>query len=250
MFKRTAIPTFEAPFAIEARNLGIVIDGRPLVQDVNLRIEPCEYVALKGPSGSGKSLTATALYDLTVDNKPPIGEVWYGDPDNGGIDIYKGLDDEARTEFVGHHVGFVSQSALLDPKLTMDQIIRRILAYKDEPYDAKHVAGMVALLGMSSKMHEKTGALSGGEKQRGSIILALAHKPLALIMDEPTSALDAEAKDTVNELLTDLSDKTGNTILVVTHEDTSAKRIIEMDSGRIVTGTSVNVPQSDILNRE
>jgi ABC-type lipoprotein export system ATPase subunit len=250
MLGRVSVPEIQTPFAIEARGLSVVVDEVTLVGNIDFRVAPGEFVAIKGPSGSGKTTSGNAFYNLTIGKEPPTaGEVWYGDPEDGGVEIYSQLSLRERRIFTGQHVGYVPQMPMLWPELTVAQNISRVLAYKRVAYDTAYIGGIAVLLGIQDKMHQESGVLSGGEKQRASIIAALAHNPSALIMDEPTAAVNSDTKQEINSLLTKLSDETGKTIVVVTHEETSARRIIEMSSGRIVTSTSVNLARSGILDQ-
>jgi putative ABC transport system ATP-binding protein len=190
VFNRIILPELEPSFPVVAKNVTVAVGHQKLVDDASLRVDPGEFVAVMGPSGSGKSSLINVLCNLTADKKPPSGEMWYGDPNNGGVEIYTHPQLQtlrARRRFVGQHVGFVPQLPMLRPELTVDQNIRRILDYKRLPYDAAYIGGLAVLLGMADKMNKSSRVLSGGEKQRAGIIVGMAHNPSVLVMDEPTS---------------------------------------------------------------
>jgi putative ABC transport system ATP-binding protein len=199
------------------------------LRGVNLTVERGEFVCVVGPSGSGKSTLFHILGGLTP---PSSGEIHID-----GRDVLK-MSESARTDLRKRTVGFVFQKYNLLPTLTADENIEI----------ARHIAGhrgardpefveVLRLLGIESRLHHKPRALSGGEQQRVAIARALANDPALLLADEPTGNLDSENSQNVLNLLRSLNDRTGQTILMITHDMDAAAfgdRIVRMRDGRIV----------------
>jgi putative ABC transport system ATP-binding protein len=188
-----------------------------------------EFVCVVGPSGSGKSTLFHILGGLTP---PSSGEIHID-----GRDLLA-MTEAQRTDLRKRTVGFVFQKYNLLPTLTAEENIAI----------ARHIAGrageadpefdeVVKMLGIEGRLHHKPRALSGGEQQRVAIARAIANRPAILLADEPTGNLDSENSHTVLTLLRHLNDRTGQTILMITHDLEAAAygdRLVRMRDGRIV----------------
>jgi putative ABC transport system ATP-binding protein len=198
------------------------------LRGIDLSIRRGEFVAVVGPSGSGKSTLFHILGGLAP---PTSGEVWID-----GIDLRKMTESE-RTEMRQRKVGFVFQKYNLLPTLTaQDNIMlaQAIAGIKTQPVGFDNVLKM---LGITNRLDHKPRALSGGEQQRVAIARALVNQPAILLADEPTGNLDTANSNAVLDLLRDLNRRTGQTILMITHNPEAAAfadRIVYMRDGKIV----------------
>jgi len=198
------------------------------LRGVDLSVERGEFVAIVGPSGSGKSTLFHILGGLT----PPTS----GSVHIDGRDLLA-MTDAHRTELRKTTVGFVFQKYNLLPTLSAaDNIaIARDIAGKNGEPDAQFKEAL-KLLGIEGRLHHKPRALSGGEQQRVAIARAIVNHPAILLADEPTGNLDSENSRLVLGLLRDLNQRTGQTILMITHDLEAAayaNRIVRMHDGRI-----------------
>jgi len=198
------------------------------LRGVNLSVSRGEFVAIVGPSGSGKSTLFHILGGLT----PPTS----GSVHIDGRDLLA-MTDAGRTELRKTTVGFVFQKYNLLPTLSAaDNIaIARDIAGKSSEPDPRFNEAL-KLLGIEGRLHHKPRALSGGEQQRVAIARAIVNNPAILLADEPTGNLDSENSRLVLGLLRDLNQRTGQTILMITHDLEAAayaNRIVRMRDGRI-----------------
>jgi putative ABC transport system ATP-binding protein len=199
------------------------------LRGVNLDVQRGEFVSIVGPSGSGKSTLFHIVGGLTP---PTEGSILLDNHD------LLGLTDAQRTELRKTTVGFVFQKYNLLPTLTArDNIeIARHIAHQTGPLDPKFVE-VLKLLGLPGRLDHKPRALSGGEQQRVAIARAIVNHPAILLADEPTGNLDTENSTAVLGLLRDLNQRTGQTILMITHNPEAAAyghRTVRMRDGVIV----------------
>jgi putative ABC transport system ATP-binding protein len=198
------------------------------LRGVSLKVERGEFVAIVGPSGCGKSTLFNILGGLT----PPTS----GSVHIDGHDLLA-MSDSDRTELRKSSVGFVFQKYNLLPTLSAaDNIaIARDIAGKNGATDPRFEEAL-KLLGIHGRLHHKPRALSGGEQQRVAIARAIVNNPAILLADEPTGNLDSENSRLVLGLLRDLNERTGQTILMITHDSDAASfanRTVRMRDGRI-----------------
>ena len=198
------------------------------LRGVDLDVQAGEFVAIVGPSGSGKS----TLFNIVGGLTPPSS----GTIHIAGRDLL-GMSDAERTDLRKSTVGFVFQKYNLLPTLTArDNIqIARDIAHKDGPLDPRFV-DVLKMLGIEQRLHHKPRALSGGEQQRVAIARAIVNQPAILLADEPTGNLDTENSNAVLALLRDLSERLGQTILMITHNPEAASyghRTVHMRDGHI-----------------
>lgn len=199
------------------------------LRGVSMSIARGEFVAIIGPSGSGKSTLFHILGGLT----PPTSGSIHID----GRDLLA-MSESDRTNLRKETVGFVFQKYNLLPTLSAaDNIaIARNIAGKNGAPDPQFDE-ILKLLGLSSRLHHKPRAMSGGEQQRVAIARAIVNHPAILLADEPTGNLDTVNSDAVLNLLQDLNRRLGQTILMITHNPEAAAyahRTIRMRDGRVV----------------
>jgi putative ABC transport system ATP-binding protein len=201
------------------------------LRGLDLDVLPAEFLSIVGPSGSGKS----TLFHIIGGLAPPTsGRVRVADGDLAT------MTEAGRTRLRRRTVSFVFQKFNLLPNLTA----------RDNIAVARHLAGLelkpdsqfeevVRLLGIARRLDHKPNALSGGEQQRVAIARAIVNHPAILLADEPTGNLDTENSKAVLEVLRDLNERLGQTILMITHNPEAAAyghRTVHMRDGRIVDG--------------
>jgi putative ABC transport system ATP-binding protein len=198
------------------------------LRGVDLTVPRGEFLSIIGPSGSGKSTLFHIIGGLT----PPTG----GRVEVDGQDLAK-MTDGDRTRLRKRTVGFVFQKFNLLPNLTAgDNIaVARFIAGRDRKPDPQFDE-ILRLLGIAQRLDHKPSALSGGEQQRIAIARAVVNRPAILLADEPTGNLDSENSRTVLEVLRDLNQRLGQTILMITHNPEAAAyghRTVAMRDGKI-----------------
>ena len=195
---------------------------------VDLAVERGEFVAIVGTSGSGKS---TLLHMLGGLDRPTSGKVTVD-----GKDIFA-LKDEELTIFRRRKIGFVFQSYNLVPVLSVWENIVLPIQLDGRTVDEAFVREVVATLGLEKKLQNLPSQLSGGQQQRVAIARALATKPAILLADEPTGNLDSKTSQDVLGLMKVTSQKFGQTMVMITHNEEIAQladRIVRIEDGRIV----------------
>jgi len=200
------------------------------LRDVDLRIEPQEFVALIGRSGSGKTTLLNILAGL---DRPSAGEVWF---DERRIDT---LPEQDLTMLRRRDIGFIFQSFGLLPLLSAYENVElplRIAGFKhgDRSRMAREALEVV---GLTRRASHRPYELSGGEQQRVAIARAIATRPRAILADEPTGELDSTTARLVFDLLRVLAREHHITVVTCTHDRLvmeMADRVEELSDGRIV----------------
>jgi putative ABC transport system ATP-binding protein len=201
----------------------------PALRGVDLKVQAGDFLAIVGPSGSGKSTLFHIIGGLTP---PTSGRVQVAGQDLAG------LTDAGRTSLRKTTVGFVFQKFNLLPNLTArDNIaVARYISGNNGPC-GKDFEEVLRLLGIDKRLDHKPNALSGGEQQRVAIARAIVNHPAILLADEPTGNLDTENSKAVLEILRDLNQRLGQTILMITHNPEAAAfahRTIHMRDGKVM----------------
>lgn len=200
------------------------------LRGIDLQVARGEFLSIVGPSGSGKSTLFHILGGLAP---PSDGEVFID-----GVNLRK-LTESQRTELRQKKIGFVFQKYNLLPTLTARDNISIAQSLSHSVTRPAHFEEMLTLLGISKRLDHRPSALSGGEQQRVAIARALVNQPAILLADEPTGNLDTENSNAVLGILQDLNRRTGQTILMITHNPEAAAfadRTVTMRDGRVVTG--------------
>jgi lipoprotein-releasing system ATP-binding protein len=219
---------------IEARKVTRILPGivpTTLVQNVDLTVGENEFVAITGPSGSGKS---SLLYLLGLLDLPTTGEVLIRGRDTSH------MDEEERAFARLSLLGFVFQFHFLLPEFTvLDNVLLPMRALGRHSSDAMRTRArdLLGSLGLGDHMNKRPDQLSGGQRQRVAVARALANEPPIILADEPTGSLDSKASEQVFGVLRDIVDKHGKTVVAVTHDLGLAERMdrhIELLDGRIV----------------
>ncbi len=195
---------------------------------VNFSVEKGEFVAIVGTSGSGKS---TLLHMLGGLDRPTGGSV-----EVDGNEIFS-LKDEELTIFRRRKIGFVFQNYNLVPVLNVYENIVLPVQLDGKTPDASYIDSIIETLGLERKLENLPNNLSGGQQQRVAIARALASKPAIILADEPTGNLDSKTSQDVLGLLKVTSQKYGQTIVMITHNEEIAQladRIIRIEDGKIV----------------
>src|SRR5215813_15673643 len=200
---------------IEARHVTRILPGivpTTLVRDVSLAIGEREFVAITGPSGSGKS---SLLYLLGLLDQPTSGEV-----------LIRGratapMSEAERGEVRLSTLGFIFQFHFLLPEFTvLDNVVlpmRALGALSDEAM-RERAASLLTALGLGEHMRKRPDQLSGGQRQRVAVARALANDPPLILADEPTGSLDSKSSEQVFEILRDVVEGRGKTVIAVTHD--------------------------------
>jgi ABC-type lipoprotein export system ATPase subunit len=202
------------------------------VDGVSLQICTGEFVSFIGSSGSGKT---TLLNLLGCLDNPTSGEV-----DLDGRAIVTGgrpLSERALTRIRRETFGYIFQSFFLIPTLTVLENVLLPLGFYRKPGVEEDVLPLLEKLGIGQRRNHMPDQISGGEMQRVAIARALVNKPRILLADEPTGNLDTKRAAEIGEVLRELNEREGLTIVMVTHNPAIARlghRVIEMSDGRLL----------------
>ncbi|GAB4527621.1 MAG: ABC transporter ATP-binding protein [Roseibium sp.] len=221
------------PPLLEARHLTRILPAVvpvTLVEDVNFTVGTADFVAITGPSGSGKS---SLLYLLGLLDRPTKGEVL----------IEGQKTDDLNSAELAHlrleKLGFVFQFHFLLPEFTtLDNVMIPMQKLGKLPARAQreHAAGLLSDLGLGDFLHRRPEQLSGGQRQRVAVARALANSPDLILADEPTGSLDSAATEQVFESLKGIVEREKTTVIAVTHDlDLAARmeRRIHLVDGRV-----------------
>ncbi|MBA8987143.1 ABC transporter ATP-binding protein [Sphingobacterium cellulitidis] len=199
----------------------------PVLQDINFEIEAGSTVAIVGPSGSGK----TTLLGLCAG----LDQSTEGNIILDGIQL-SGLNEDKLAQIRNEHVGFVFQNFQLLPTLTALENVLVPMELRGQRNKQKEALELLDRVGLSGRADHYPSQLSGGEQQRVSLARAFANRPKILFADEPTGNLDAETSAIIEEMLFQLNQESGTTLVIVTHDlDLAAKtqKIIPIKGGKI-----------------
>jgi len=225
----------EAAALIEARKVTRILSGivpTTLVHDVDFAIAPNRFIAITGPSGSGKS---SLLYLLGLLDVPTSGEVLIcGKPTHD-------MTEDERAFLRLSMLGFVFQFHFLLPEFNLlDNVMlpMRALGARTAQQMRERACELLTILGLSDHVNKRPDQLSGGQRQRVAVARALANDPAVILADEPTGSLDSNASEQVFQILRDLVDRHGKTVVAVTHDLGLAERMdcqVHLADGSIVS---------------
>jgi putative ABC transport system ATP-binding protein len=216
---------------IEAQNLSKQVSSPEgtltILDDIHLRIDEGEAVAVVGASGSGKSTLLGLLAGLDA---PSAGRVSVD-----GVDLGT-LDEDGRARLRAGRIGFVFQSFQLLPGLTALENVMLPLELAGDAAPADNARAVLARVGLAERAGHYPNQLSGGEQQRVAIARAFAARPKILFADEPTGNLDQATGARVTELLFSLNREHATTLVLVTHDESLARhcaRRVQLVAGRL-----------------
>jgi putative ABC transport system ATP-binding protein len=228
--------------AIELDGVHVTLPSRAgavaILRGIDLTVTSGEAVAVVGPSGSGKSTLLMVIGGL---ERATAGQVSVVGTDFGNLDE----DDLARLRAA--RIGIVFQSFHLVPTMTAIENVALPMEFLGQ--DDAFVIAKEALadVGLSHREDHFPGQLSGGEQQRVAIARALSTKPSLILADEPTGNLDQATGAAVMDLLFTLKERTGATLLLITHDNdlaTRCDRTVSLADGRIVADSAISVAAS------
>lgn len=219
--------------AINVTNLGkhvqLPASELCILDDVSFTIEQGQTLAIVGASGSGKSTLLALMAGLDT-------------PSDGHVEIMgtnlNQLDEDGRAKLRGETVGFVFQSFQLLPALTAIENVMLPLELRGDADPESAARAILQRVGLGERLLHYPRQLSGGEQQRVAIARAFVVQPAVLFADEPTGNLDTETGLDIANLLFELNQKTGTTLVLVTHEERLATRcstILRLAAGRLIS---------------
>jgi ABC-2 type transport system ATP-binding protein len=179
------------------------------VEDVSLSVDRGEILGIVGVNGAGKTTTVECLSGLTR-------------PDGGRIDVL-GLDPATQRDELRHRLGIQLQESMLPERLTVTEALTLYATFYDNPVEP---AELIEQLGLTHRRDTRYGKLSGGEKQRVSVGLALVGRPEVAVLDELTTGLDPHARRETWTLIEDLRER-GLTVVLVTHFMDEVERLCD-----------------------
>lgn len=191
--------------AIETKNLTKVYKNFTAVNSLNLKVPEKSIFGLLGPNGAGKTTTIKMLTCLI---QPTSGHASVG-----------GYDVQENPNEVRNLLGMVPQQVSLYKDLTVQENSELCADYYGVPVDEKHdrIEDLMELVDIKYARNKRVGQLSGGQKQKASLVASLVHRPEILFLDEPTIGLDPTTKRTLWDLIRELNDE-GNTIILCSHD--------------------------------
>ncbi len=217
---------------VEVVGLGKTVDngGHPLtiLQDISFSVMSGETVAIVGASGSGKSTLLGLLAGLDV---PSEGEIRLD-----GLSLAS-LDEDARARQRGKLLGFVFQSFQLLPSLNALENVMLPLDLAGAKTSTATAQDWLERVGLGHRLKHYPKHLSGGEQQRVALARAFAPSPRLVLADEPTGNLDAATGQQIIDLMFELNEKQGTTLILVTHDEAIAARcgrVLRIQSGRLL----------------
>ena len=200
------------------------------LRGADLVVSMGEFVAVMGPSGCGKSTLLNLIAGLDV---PDEGEIFVAG------ETLRGLDANALARMRRTHIGIVFQFFNLLEGMTVQEnvVMPALIAGVKRKAAETRARDLLDLLGLPDKAKAAPTTLSGGQRQRLAIARALANRPTLLLADEPTGALDSDGGEEILELFRRLHGDSGQTILLITHDQPvadAASRLVRMRDGRVV----------------
>ena len=212
---------------------------------ISLTVDPGEFVAIVGSSGSGKSTAMNIIGCLDV----PTSGTYY----LGGRDV-SAMNDDQQAEIRNKMLGFIFQQYNLIPKLTVQENVELPLLYAGVGAQERRARATEALerVGLAEKHRNLPSQLSGGQQQRVSIARALAGHPSLILADEPTGALDSRTGREVLGFLQKLN-REGDTVVLITHDNSiavRARRIVRLQDGRIIYDGDASDPRAVVRSDE
>jgi lipoprotein-releasing system ATP-binding protein len=215
---------------IQATNIVKSYGALEVLQGLDLRVEPGEVVAIVGASGAGKSTLLQILGTLDVPNQ--------GELHIDGTPVH-GMSRGALSRFRNENLGFVFQSHRLLPEFNAVENVMMPAWISGQSTDksAPRAEALLQELGLGHRLAHNPSELSGGEQQRVAVARALMNRPKVLLADEPSGNLDSENAEALHDLFFQLRERSGQTIVLVTHNESlaaRADRTLRMADGQFI----------------
>ena len=211
-----------------------------VLRGMDFTVAKGEFCVLLGPSGSGKSTLLNIIGGIDT-------------PDSGYVSIngdkMSDMNEKALTQYRRKHLGYVFQMYNLIPNLNVKENVEVGAYLSDHPLE---IDELLNTLGLYEHRHKLPNQLSGGQQQRCSIGRAIVKNPDILLCDEPTGALDYKTSKEILKLIEDVNEKYGNTVIMVTHNDTlkqMADHVIKLRDG-VVRHNNVNESRTKVMDLE
>lgn len=214
---------------VELKNVTKTYGQKVIFADLNLEIKQGEFVMLQGPSGEGKSTLLNIIGGL---EKPTSGEVIIGEKNVGAMKA------QERVDFYRHEVGFVFQGFYLQPQLSIRENITLpgVFAEMSKPERRERAEELAKMLGITESLDRLPAEISGGQAERACVARALFMNPKMILADEPTNNLDPDNAKKVIEILRQVWQETGATIIIASHDavvERYAGRILKLSEGKL-----------------
>jgi putative ABC transport system ATP-binding protein len=202
----------------------------PVLTNTTLHIPRGDFVAIMGPSGSGKSTLLNLCAGL---DRPTTGKVIVNNQDLGE------LSEAGLSKWRSENLGFIFQMYNLMPVLTAQENVELplLLTPLSRRERREHATASLKIVGLADRADHLPRQLSGGQEQRVAIARALANDPVLLLADEPTGNLDATSAQDILDLMVQLNEEFGTTVIMVTHDPKAArraKRLLHLEKGTFV----------------
>lgn len=201
-----------------------------VLRGIDFQVGQGELVSIVGTSGSGKT---TLLHILGGLAEPTSGSVQI---DRKDVNL---LSQKSRGELRNHALGFVYQfHHLLAEFSAQENVAMPLLIRRTDPGEAmERAAETLARVGLGDRLGHRPAELSGGERQRAALARAMVAKPRCIMADEPTGNLDARTAGSIHDLLVELNEAMGTSLIVVTHDTRLARRMgrmVSLENGRLL----------------
>lgn len=211
-----------------------------VLDNISFSVDAGASMAIVGPSGSGK----TTLLGLCAGLDQPT---------SGSVELQQNhlesLNEDQLASVRNRYVGFIFQNFQLMPTLTAIENVMVPLELRGEKKVRARAMEFLDKVGLAERSHHYPAQLSGGEQQRIAIARAFSNRPAILFADEPTGNLDAETSGKIVELIFNLNQEAGTTLVLVTHDDELAartQRIIHLKGGRIISDAPIKINSNNI----
>jgi len=211
-----------------------------VLDNISFSVEAGSTMSIVGPSGSGK----TTLLGLSAGLDQPT---------SGSVELQQNhlesLNEDQLAAVRNRYVGFIFQNFQLMPTLTAIENVMVPLELRGEKKVRARAMEFLDKVGLAERSHHYPAQLSGGEQQRVSIARAFSNRPAILFADEPTGNLDAETSGKIVDLVFELNQEAGTTLVLVTHDDELAartQRIIHLKGGRIISDAPTEINSNNI----
>ncbi len=226
---------------IKLRGITKSFDSLQVLKGIDLDIAKGEIVSIVGPSGAGKTTLLQIMGSL---ERPDGGTVAYD-----GEEILR-LNDTRLAHFRNRNLGFVFQFHQLLPEFSMIENVAlpALIGGRPRAESFAEARRLIEYLGLADRADHRPAQLSGGERQRAAVARALVNNPRAVLADEPSGSLDSHNRDELHRLFFDLRRDFGHTFVIVTHDESLARRADRMVTMRDGFVTDIADRPSDSVN--